>query len=282
MYQLTIENHKGEQLQLTQNPNYTIINIDGLNPTQANINTAINANFDGSTFINSRLSERNIVIELVINGDIESNRIALYQFIKSKYQCTLYYSNNQRNVYIVGYIESFECNFFSEKETVQISIICPKPCFINQSQTDINFSVVNALFEFPFSIAEAGMAFSELVLGEEIVVVNSGDIETGMIIRFTATDTVVNPALYNVETQEFIKINITMSVGDVVEINTNKGAKSVTYISNGVTTNAINYIDRSSSWLQLESGDNIITYNADDYEENLMCTLAYNNLYEGV
>lgn len=282
MYTLTIENHLGEQLQLTQNPNYNIINIDGLNPPTANINTAVNANFDGSSFKSSRLNERNIVIQLTIEGDIESNRIALYQYFKNKKQCKIYYTNGEREVYIVGYVESFECNFFSQKETAQISIICPRPYFINQSQVDISFSSVTALFEFPFSIAAAGIEFSSLQLGTEEVIVNSGDVETGMTITFVATGTVENPTIYNVQTNEYIKVNLTMEVGDMVEINTTKGTKGVYYTSNGATTNAINDLDRGSTWLQLESGDNVVLYTADAYSENLMCEIAYNNLYEGV
>lgn len=281
-YSLVLENSKGEQIQLTQNPNYSVISVSGLNPPTSNINTAVNANFDGSIYKSSRMNARNIVIELAIEGNVEANRIALYRYIKSKKQCTVYYKNTSRNVSIVGYVEGFEIKYFDEKETVQISIMCPRPYFIDKKGTDITFSSINALFEFPFSIPAAGIEFSTLNLNEEINIVNGGDIETGLIIVFHAVGEVSNPTIYNVETRENLKVNISMNNGDTLTIDTRKGSKRIIKTVNGVEINALNYLDTASTWLALESGDNIMIYTADTHPENLMCDIVFNNLYEGV
>lgn len=45
---------------------------------------------------------------------------------------------------------------------------------------------------------------------------NEGDVSTGMRIRFTALGTVTNPILLNVDTGEFIKLNVTMQTGDAL------------------------------------------------------------------
>lgn len=282
MYSLILENHKGEQIQLSQNPNYTILSIGGLNPPKSNVNTAVNANFDGSVYKSSRMEERNIVIELAIEGNVEANRIALYQYVKSKKQCTVYYTNSTRNVSIVGYVEGFEIGFFEEKETVQISIICPRPYFVDNVETNLEFSSVTPLFEFPFSIPEEGIEFSSLVLGEEVNIINNGDIETGIIVTFTAYGVVQNPTIYNVETRQSLKVEIEMNEGDILTINTNKGSKSIISTVDGVKTNVLNDLAVGSTWLQLESGDNVMTYTADNYPENLTCNIEYSNLYEGV
>lgn len=281
-YSLVLENSKGEQIQLTQNPNYSVISVGGLNPPTSNINTAVNANFDGSIYKSSRMNARNIVIELAIEGNVEANRIALYRYIKSKKQCTVYYMNTSRNVSIVGYVEGFEIAYFDEKETVQISIVCPRPYFIDKNATDITFSSINALFEFPFSIPAAGIEFSTLNLNEEVDIVNGGDIETGMKIIFHAVGEASNPTIYNVDTRESLKVNINMNNGDILTIDTRKGSKSIISTVNGVEINALNYLDKSSTWLALESGDNIMIYTADTHPENLMCDIVFNNLFEGV
>lgn len=282
MYTLTIENHKGEQLQLTQNPNYSITSVEGLPPPTANINTAVNANFDGSTYRSSRLNERNIVIMLAIEGDAEANRINLYQYIKAKKQCTLYYQNGSRNVSIVGYVESLEIAIFGEKESAQISIICPRPYFADVVQTILDMSATSAMFEFPFSMPDEGIEFGTLTVATESIVQNLGDVETGAVIIFHATGPASNPAIYNVDTGESFKVNISMSAGDLVIINTIKGEKGVTSVINGVTTNIINNVEMGSTWLQFESGANIMLYNADSSPENLQCYITFNNLYEGV
>lgn len=282
MYTLTIENHKGEQLQLTQNPDYTIMSVEGLSPPTANINTAVNANFDGSTFRSSRLNERNIVIMLAIEGNVEANRINLYQYIKAKKKCTVYYQNSSRDVSIDGYVESFEIGIFEEKETAQISIICPRPYFLQVAQTILDMSMITSGFEFPFSIPQEGIEFSTLTPSGESVVQNLGDVETGAIITFHATGAASNPVIYNVMTGESFKVNIDMAAGDLVVIDTIAGEKSVTSIIDGVTSNIINNVERGSTWLQFESGANTMLYNADAYPANLQCYIAFNNKFEGV
>lgn len=282
MYTLTIENHKGEQLQLTQNPNYSITSVEGLPPPTANINTAVNANFDGSTYRSSRLNGRNIVIMLAIEGDAEANRINLYQYIKAKKQCILYYQNGSRNVSIVGYVESLEIAIFGEKETAQISIICPQPYFRDVIKTLLDMSATSAMFEFPFAIEEEGIEFSTLAVGSESIVQNLGDVETGAVIVFHATGIASNPVIYNLDTAEFFKVNIDMSAGDLLVISTIKGEKTVTAILSGIEWNYINSMVQGSSWIQFESGANTMLYNADSHPENLECMISFNNLYEGV
>lgn len=282
MYFLAIENHKGERLNLTQNPKYSVTNIEGLTPPQANINTAINANFDGSVFRNSRLTDRNIVITLAIEGDAEANRIELYRYIKAKKQCTIYYRNGKRDVSIVGYVESLNVGIFEQKEIAQVSILCPRPYFADVVQTILDMSATSAMFEFPFSMPDEGIEFSTLTVATESIVQNLGDVETGAVIIFHATGPASNPAIYNVDTGESFKVNISMSAGGLVIIDTIKGEKGVTSVINGVTTNIINNVEMGSTWLQFESGANTMLYNADSSPENLQCYITFNNLYEGV
>lgn len=282
MYFLAIENHKGEKLNLTQNPKYSVTNIEGLTPPQANINTAINANFDGSVFRSSRLTDRNIVITLAIEGDAEANRIELYRYIKAKKQCKLYYRNGRRDVSIVGYVESLNVGIFEQKEIAQVSILCPKPYFADIVNTILDMSAISSGFEFPFSIDSEGIEFSMVDTGQESIVQNLGDVETGAVIVFHATGIASNPVIYNLDTGEFFKVNIDMSAGDLLVISTIKGEKTVTAILGGIEWNYINSMVQGSSWIQFESGANTMLYNADSHPENLECMISFNNLYEGV
>lgn len=282
MYFLAIENHKGERLNLTQNPKYSVTSIEGLTPPQANINTAVNANFDGSVFRSSRLTDRNIVITLAIEGDAEANRIELYKYIKAKKQCTLYYQNGRRDVSIVGYVESLNVGIFEQKEIAQISILCPKPYFADVVNTILDMSAVSSGFEFPFSIDSVGIEFSRVETGHESIVQNLGDVDTGAVIVFHATGTASDPVIYNLDTAEFFKVNIDMSAGDLLVISTIKGEKTVTAILSGIEWNYINSMVQGSSWIQFESGANTMLYNADSHPENLECMISFNNLYEGV
>ena len=84
MFTLSVENDRGEKLELTHNKKYTVTNITGLNPPKATINTSPVSNFDGVRQNGSRAEPRNLVITVVIEGDIEANRINLYKYFKIK------------------------------------------------------------------------------------------------------------------------------------------------------------------------------------------------------
>lgn len=282
MYQCWIENEYGEQLELTNNQNYTIYQIDGLNPPAATINTSPVANFDGEIYNSSKANKRNIVIYLTIEGDCEVNRINLYKYARSKRAIRFYYKNNTRNVYIDGYVESIQIAFFEMKQNVQISIVCPAPWFKSINTLDENFSSITPLFVFPFAYEETGAPFSTLEYNAERSIINEGDIENGIIIQIKANGTVLNPAVYNLTTGEFFKLAIEMNEGDEVTINTNKSFKKVTLTSNGITSNIINDRDINSKWFQLVTGDNIFMYDADEFPENISCTFTHINEFEGV
>lgn len=282
MYNLRVENNRGEALSLTDNENYTVFKVTGLNPPKATINSSVNATTDGSSVNSTRVESRNIVIYLTVNGEIETNRINLYKYFPVKKSIKLYFSNDTRDVMIEGVVEIIECDLFAKRQTAQISIICPKPYFKAVEDIVSYFSDITSLFEFPFSIPEAGMEFSIITNNIRKSIINTGDIETGIIIELFATGTVVNPIVYDVLKQTYFKLNMTLQASDTVVINTNVGEKSVTLIRNGVSSNAMGYMAQDSSWFSLEAGDNVFTYDAASGNPYLQITFTTNVLYSGV
>lgn len=281
MFKFTIENENGEKLRLTQNSAYFLLSVDGLNPPGALVNIASNANFDGGVVKNARLGTRVITFTLAINNPAETNRIALYNFIKTKRAVTVYVENGQRNVYTNGIVESFNIVPFSEKETAQISIVCPKPYFYDKADNSISFAIIQPGFEFPFSIPSTGIAFSELDYNIERVI-GAGDIASGMIIEFYALGNSTNPVFYNATTGEFIKVETSLTEGQVLYINTFQGEKTIKLIDGLTETNLINALTVNSAWVGLAPGTNVVYFGADSNPENLSVTMAYHILYEGV
>lgn len=282
MIQITVENNRGQKLKLYDDPSYVVTRVDGLNPPTANINTAVTATFDGSSFKSSRVNERNIVIEIVLEGNVENSRLNLYKYFKSKSKVTLYLKTQRRDVYTIGYVENFECNQFEKKQKAQISLICPYPYFIDINSDVNEFSITKDNFEFPFSISAEGIPFSDTIINSTRSIINNGDVESGLIIQLHATSTVLTPKIYNEDTNEYFILNVEMHEGDDIIINTNKGEKGVTHIIDGVTTNVINKVEPGSSWFVIEPGDNIFLYTADEYPENLRCTFVHSDKYGGV
>lgn len=282
MYELSIVNEFGEVLPLTNNPDYDIVAVAGLNPPPAAINTVAVSGIDGARYNSARLGERNVVIDLHINGDIEANRINLYKYFRVKHKIRVRYKNEHVDVYIDGYVDTFENNLFTMSQRPQISIICPEPYWKSTTETDLDFDTVTSLFEFPFSIPAGGIAFSELDSISSMFF-DAGNVATGAIITFTAlADGVKNPTFYNRTTGEFFGVGVTTQSGDVITINTQQGEKSVTLLRGGVVTNLINDRLTDSSWLVFEPGMNEVSYGADEGAAALRVALQITQKFEGV
>lgn len=286
MYIAKIENSGGEVLTLTQDESrWTVYEIAGLNPPGAQINLTNLAGLDGARFNSSKLATRNIVVSLKINGDIETNRQELYRFFRTKESCIFYFANANRNVKILGYVETVECNMFSNMVIMQISIICPYPYFqaVEESETDISNQI--RLFAFPFSINEGEpVPFSEYTNNRIAVVENGSEAETGAVFEVEFTDNVNKLMIYSTERNEHITINYNFHDGDRAIISTVKGQKSATLIRNGISRNIFSAVERGSVFLQLLPGENRFSYVADDGASNndVHITVIFSEIFRGV
>lgn len=282
MFTLIVENENHETLELTNNDAYDVFKIDGLNPPTAGISTTEVVGLDGAIFNSSRVQQRNLVIYLNIKAPIEEHRQRLYRFFRVKHKCKIYFKNANRDVFIEGYVESFENDLFGNLQQPQISILCPEPFFKAIDDIIVEFSNTLALFEFPFAIEEDGIELSRIYkLTTQHI--NVGDVETGAIITFKANaDQVLNPIFYNRTTNEFFGLNVAMSEGDTVIIDTVQGEKSAVLIHDGVATNILSKRQTGSKWVQFVPGENEISYAADEGANSLTVSVVAVQKYEGV
>jgi len=279
MYTLIAENYRGEQLQLAPNPNY-YVEIDGITGATAVINTSVTGNSVGSAFNSSRTEEREIPISIMPRGKVEANRIKLYRFFQSGKPVRLYYKNDSRDVYIDGYVkQSPEGTLFTDKETLEVSLLCPMPYWKSKTSVITDISDVLPRFTFPFAI-EDPIPFSELEKGIEKTVVNNGDVESGVIIELQADGSVSDIVIYDEYGGSF-KINYEMQAGDLITINTYKGEKAIKLQRAGVITNLFKYVGDNPTWFILEPGDNVFILSATGSEFLQVRYINY-NLYEGV
>lgn len=290
MFNLRIENQKGEVIRLTQNESaYQVINIDGLNPVNANIYTSDVAFMDGQRYKNSKLEMRNIVLTIRINGDVEANRLTLYRYLGTKKRCKVLYSNGSREVYIEGYVESNEVPLFTASEEMQVSIVCPDPYFRQLQAIHTDMSSVMPKFQFIHPTSKAteftaeGVEFSSYSDVHKANIINVGEVETGFTVQIKSSGTVVNPQIYNDDTKKFMRFNLTMLDGEILTISTVRGHKSAVLTKQtGSVQNVISTFDVNSTWLQLETGDNIFGYNATSGVDYMFLTFEHETLYEGV
>lgn len=283
MFTLKIENTNGDIFELTHNsPNYYIPSVQGLTPPATAVNTSTAGTIDGTFFNSARVEQRNIVITVVINGDIEANRQQLYKIFPRKTPCTVYFQNANRNVKIVGYVEALEGDLFVQREQMQISIICPRPYFEALDTLYNELSKTLSMFEFPFSIITP-IPFSEILDYPICTIDNTGDTACGTIIEIDFYNSVSGLKIFNTTTQMFFSLNYTFESNDHVVINTSSGQMGVTLYRNGAQTNLLNYVAQGSTWLRIAPGENNFTFTVESGDaENVIIHFTTALLYGGV
>lgn len=284
MFTCKVENTRNNILTLTQDEdNFQVLKITGLNPPKAQINTTKMATLDGKKFNSSTLNERNIVITVKLNGDVEKNRIRLYSFFRPKEWCKFYYKNSSRDVFIEAYTENVECDLFTNNETMQISLLCPEPYFKDVQEIIDDISKILSKFEFPFSIDEDGIEFSTLDTSKITNVHNSSEMDTGVIVDIDIYSHIEKLLIKNTSTGETLTLNYQFQSNDKVTINTNKGHKSIKLIRNAETINIFSAIEKGSTFFKLNIGDNFFSYLADDGENDSFVHIVFrrNTLYGG-
>ena len=285
MYTLKIENTNGEIFELTHDfSDYYVTKIEGLTPPATTINTAKAGIIDGTFFNSASVEERNIIISLTINGDIEANRQKLYRIFPRKTPCTIYFKNANRDVKIKGYVETIECDPFVMREKAQISIICPRPYFEDLATIYAELAATLSMFEFPFAIEEDNpISFGEATDYPIAEIMNEGDAEAGCIISIEVNDTIQGIKIINTSTQQFFYLDSAFVDHDKITISTISGQMGVTRERGGTKTNILNYVGANSTWLRLAPGVNYFTYTIDDGDtEDVEITFEATTLYGGV
>lgn len=276
-----------DTIEIGKDTPYKLVDIEGIESGNLELNTVSNAQFDGSVVISNRIQSRPISITVDYRGtnskELERRKLISFFNPKRKGLLIVQYGTIERAIEYE--IENFNCKLINIHDTVSFTVdfLCPNPYWRDILESKINIAAWRGGFMFPLMMPKD----KGIVMGfrEPSLIVNannSGDVESGMIIEFKALGNVTNPSLLNVVTQEYIKINKNMIFGEVITVNTYVGSKRIINNKDGVETNILNLIDIDSTFLQLKVGDNMFRYNADSNLDNLEISVFYNPYYLGV
>lgn len=251
-----------------------IRNVTGIGPVKAEVATTPFATSDGELYQGSTVGKRNIVLTLGFNPDWETKTIMslrkmLYAYLLPKAWCKLrFYSSEYPAVDIEGYVESFEPNIFAQDPEVQVSIICPKPDFIESDATILYGTVDDGT--------------------NEVVVDYEGTVATGFEVRIQRS--VTNPSYTGpieirstaVATQTFKIDTVTINTVQSFKMSSIKNAKRAVVIAlaDYAETNQLAYVASDSVWPELLPGENLVQVVGT--EDAQIYTLAYFNRYGGL
>lgn len=281
--QLTYINAKGESIQIGYFHPYYLIDFDGgIGIPKIKIYTSKGSDQDGAAYTGSTMDIRNIVISFYITKDYINNRNKLYKIFVPKSKGTLIFEQGSIKRKIECLVENIDINDTKNEKDVLVSLLCPSPYFEDIDKIRNDIAAWLPMFEFPLEIAAGGIEVGQRQPSLVVNVINNGNVTLGMVIVFKALGSVTNPSIFDVYKQLELKINTIMQAGDVISVSTIYGKKKIELNRGGVITNLINNMDDASVFLQLQPGDNLIRYNADENIDNLEVSIYYTPAYLGV
>lgn len=290
---LTYTNELGESIVFSTSSSYHVNfkDVTGLSDVRNALYSTNSMGQDGDTYLGYRIESRDIdIVGYITERDkttTQTLRRKLNRILNPQYEATLTYEMGDFKRVIGCKIDNAPI-FNRQKpifEQFTIQLNCMNPFWREETETREDIATWIGGFEFPqddglelFDGWQIGYRQPSLIVN----VYNFGDVKSGLRIEFRALGTLSTPMLLNVDTQEFLKLNIDLEAGDVLSVSTGYGEKAVELTRNGITTDAFRYLDVDSSYLQLSVGDNLFRYSAESNEENLEVSIYHNNLYLGV
>lgn len=261
MFQVII-NSNSTWYRLSEDSRFSVINVDGLAPPTVAVNTSTNAG-DGAFFNSAYVQPRNIVITIVLNGDIETSRKALYDIFPIKKSLEFVFVNKNRGVQITGYVESINIPLFSQRQQAQVSIICPSAWFRDYTIRTQNFTRVDNSYLTK-------------------TVENSGDIDMGVGIFGNFAGSAAGFTLTYVTTGETFSVSYVFQNGDTMYINTKQGELTAWVRRSGVVTSLLPYISNTSRWIKLQRGTNELRITMSTGLANTSARVTWAALFGGV
>jgi phage-related protein len=286
---LTYTNSLGESLVFSHASVYCSQTVEGISDVRNTIYSINSMGQDGDTFVANRLESRDIDISGFIKerdpDKLRAHRRKLARILNPQMSAILTYQYG-------SFTRVISCRSVNAPVITKpagsiytgfsVQLVCLNPFWREVAEKRDDIAAWIGSLEFPVDIPEGGMQIGYRQPSLIVNVYNGGDVQTGIRIEFQALGDVTDPIITNVDSQEFIRLNITLQDGDVLTLSTGYSDKWAKLYRDGVTTDALRYVDVDSTFLQLAPGDNLIRYDAEQGLSNLEVSIFHNNLYLGV
>ena len=142
-------------------------------------------------------------------------------------------------------------------------LYAPFPFFYSVDDSHYNIGEILPAFSFPVNYATPHK-FGERGTEKYTNVYNSGDIAVPFNVYMETFGTSVNPLIVNINTKEYLKLNGTLTAGDVANIyRDSNNILRVELSTDGELVDILSWVDDGSSLFQLNPGDNIIAFDDD-------------------
>lgn len=276
--------------ELTRRP-YTVEQTKGFDRLQIRNVTSQGFDQDGASLLNSYVQPRDMEIKgqllAATTYEMQSLRDRLINIFLPKVELTITHYFGGVNRVITARVEQSPRFSFTDVSKVQnydIALTATEPFWRDEDETLVQIANVIGMFHFPLIIPEGkGVCFGVKSSALIAKILNKSSVKAGMRIIFVANGAVSNPQLFNVNTREYFRLLCDMEAGEQITVETE--VKTVTRTRNGIRKDYIGRIDLQGggyTFLQLDPGENLLRYGADDGEDMLEVRIYFYNRYMGV
>ena len=282
MYYAKFQNSKGE----TFNFGYrhgNIFDIDGL--TGHDVSVALSQGFNqiGETVEGLSIKSKELEIRGFLLNDATASKEKMLAVFAPRESGRLVFEDK----YYLDCVVYKSPVIGVQKRDPEFELVLTAPYPYWQTISASNYVVGDYIpaFRFPVNYAQPH-TFGVKSASAFINCINSGEVEAYYKLTFSTKTTTVNPGIINVQTQEFLKLNVTVNQGERYTVFRNGGRLMVEKESGGVKEDAFTLLDEDSDLLYIHVGDNVIRASADEGEDQLITTITFNpavvGVYEGI
>lgn len=227
----------------------------------------------GETVENQTVSGKPINVKGVVYGDVEERKRTMRNVMAPFVAGRLLFNGEY---YIRVYVKappSFSPKKGDGRFTMQF--YAPFPFFYSLDEKTAYIGIVTPEFQFPVNYG-IPHRFGTKSAARYTNIINSGDVKIPFGLYLYSNGECTNITITNLTSLAYLKINGTLNAGESMKIyRENDGVLRAEMTADGVTADAIAWIDEESTLFELDVGDNLIAATDDNNGAGLMASFMF-------
>ena len=260
MYNVIFRSDNGQKYVFGENGE-TAFDMDLGNGISIDVGTSQGFSQVGETVESMTVGGRTITVHGAVFGNVQSRKKMMRKVFAPFVWGKLIFDGN----YYIRVCVKDTPTFSPVRDDGRFTMLlyAPFPFFYSVDDAHYNIGGTLPMFSFPVNYATPHK-FGERGVEKYTNVYNSGDIAVPFAVYMETFGTSVKPSIVNLDTQEYLKLNGTLNVGDVANIyRDSNNILRAELTSNGEVTDILSWVDDGSTLFQLNPGDNIIAFDDD-------------------
>lgn len=279
-------NAYGDSVEFSARSDIRITSIDGLTSNEINLSESTVNNQVGSSITGVSVQAKDLTIEGRYRYK-PSIRKTLLAVILPGVTATLRYIDDLAEIDVYWVVIPKQTPVISINpvwQNFQFVVRVPFPYPRSHVSNVTYFNYLKSRFRFKQAYSSTQKwKISERTYRPLQTIKNKGSLETGFLVRMTATAEVKAPKIVKVDTQEVIEFpKLTLQSGETLEINTHDNEKYCHLIKEDSVVNAFPDMSYESTFFKLNKGDNVIRYSSETNEKSLEVVLTFDEVMAGI